>query len=216
MSVCDIEGKILFFDTETTGMPDHRLPYEHPSQPHIVQFAWILAEAGAGISSEGSVIIDAGVSIPEAAARVHGITTERAKSEGIPPRTAMSLFVNLARKAKAICCHNLAFDELMIEISLNRCEQGRARNELRGMKKLCTMKLATDRCQLLPTQKMLAAGITGFKAPSLLEAHTIIVGEAFDGAHDARFDVRACRRVFEQIRLLERGAAWSRGHSIGV
>jgi DNA polymerase III subunit epsilon len=34
---------LLFFDTETTGLPDFRAPSDAPQQPHLVQLACILA-----------------------------------------------------------------------------------------------------------------------------------------------------------------------------
>lgn len=210
MNLTDIDGLVLFFDTETTGLPDDRLPYEHPSQPHIVQLAWCLARPGGGISSEGGFIIDAGVPVPNAAAKVHGITTERAKAEGIAARSALHIFCALAKKAVAVCCHNVEFDLLMIDIALHRCEQGRARDAIRAMPKICTMELSRDICKIPPTERMVAAGRTGFKSPTLFEAHKIIVGYEFEGAHDARYDVRACRSIFEQLRIIEQGAILAR------
>ena len=35
---------IFCFDTKTTGLVQHKLPASHPSQPHLVQYAGLLAD----------------------------------------------------------------------------------------------------------------------------------------------------------------------------
>lgn len=68
-------GRLCGFDTETTG-----IDVEHD---RIVTAC--VVQVGAGQPpAPGNWIADPGVEIPEAAARVHGITTERARKEGRP------------------------------------------------------------------------------------------------------------------------------------
>nr|WP_299241463.1 hypothetical protein [uncultured Halomonas sp.] len=42
---------ILFFDTETTGLPDWKVPSDSEHQPHLVQLAAVLADDDARQSS---------------------------------------------------------------------------------------------------------------------------------------------------------------------
>ncbi|HQN80738.1 MAG TPA: hypothetical protein PLB64_06750, partial [Kiritimatiellia bacterium] len=49
-----------------------------------VQLAWLLCdEAGNELASASRIIRPQGYTIPPAAARIHGITTERALAEGV-------------------------------------------------------------------------------------------------------------------------------------
>jgi DNA polymerase-3 subunit epsilon len=73
----------LFFDFETTGIIHANLPEAHESQPHIVQVAALLIVDGREVSSI-DVIVDPGNEIPIGAAKIHGITTEKARAEGRP------------------------------------------------------------------------------------------------------------------------------------
>ena len=67
------------FDTETTGLPQFKLPSDHPSQPHLVDIAALLYnEVGELMESFEAIIRPDGWTIPDEAARVHGITTEMA------------------------------------------------------------------------------------------------------------------------------------------
>lgn len=47
----------LFFDTETTGLPNFKIPFNHESQPHICQLAAILTDQNGKIKSELNAII---------------------------------------------------------------------------------------------------------------------------------------------------------------
>jgi DNA polymerase-3 subunit epsilon len=75
---------ILFFDTETTGLPDYRMPPEHECQPSIVQIAMSLTDdAGTERASASMVVQVIGREIPTAASKVHGITTQMAAEFGV-------------------------------------------------------------------------------------------------------------------------------------
>lgn len=64
-----------------------------------------------------STIVDPGIEIPEGASRVHGISTERAREEGVLPRVAMKeaaervgSFIETYGKQGAIVMYNARFD----------------------------------------------------------------------------------------------------------
>lgn len=71
----------LTVDTETTGV--------NPCEDRIVEAAAVLVAPDGTVMDEWSSVVDAGVDIPEGAAAVHGITTERMTAEGIPTSAAL-------------------------------------------------------------------------------------------------------------------------------
>uniref|UniRef100_UPI0035C670C3 exonuclease domain-containing protein n=1 Tax=Serratia quinivorans TaxID=137545 RepID=UPI0035C670C3 len=77
---------IFTYDTETTGLPNWKVPSDSPEQPHLVQLAGVLsnAETGEEIQSMNVIIKPDGWEIPEEVTAVHGITTEYALEHGIP------------------------------------------------------------------------------------------------------------------------------------
>lgn len=68
-------GRLCGFDTETTGTNVER--------DRIVS-ACVVQVGGSQPAAPANWIADPGIEIPEAASRVHGITTERARKEGRP------------------------------------------------------------------------------------------------------------------------------------
>lgn len=67
------EGRMVGFDLETTGTD--------PEEARIVTAA--IAECGGGFPTQAETwLADPGVEIPDEAAEVHGITTEKAQAEG--------------------------------------------------------------------------------------------------------------------------------------
>jgi DNA polymerase-3 subunit epsilon len=190
----------LFFDTETTGLPDKRLPPDHESQPHVCQIAAIEAdESGRTMTEINFLIKPDGWRIPEQASAIHGITQTAAEQYGIKIDGAMSIMRRLVSRSRTVVAHNVEFDEWML-----RRETGAADWAVLKDKAFCTMTGAIDRVKCPPTEKMVAKGVPGFKKPSLAETYRHFFGRDFDGAHDAMADVRACRDVF--FRLREEGA----------
>lgn len=69
------EGRLCGFDLETTGID--------PEQDRIVTACVVQCGDGHPVAA-ANWLADPGVDIPEPAAKVHGITTERARAEGRP------------------------------------------------------------------------------------------------------------------------------------
>lgn len=196
---------ILFFDTETTGFYQDRLPVDHKDQPHIVQLAAQLCSASGDPLAGFSVIIDPGVEIPERASSVHGITTEKAIQFGVNAQSALSLFVHLYQRSELIVAHNIKFDKAVLETGISRYYGKPMPLDRKPI--FCTMEAAAPVVNLPPTERMLAAGFKKPKAPKLEECIKHFFGETLEGAHDAMVDVAACRRVYFHLKTMETAAA---------
>ena len=107
----------LFFDTETTGIPRN---YKAPASdlknwPRLVQIAWLLADGENNeIESAEHIVRPDGYTIPEDAARVHGISTEMAVKEGVELKVVLAAVSAGLSKASALFAHNIAFDEKIL------------------------------------------------------------------------------------------------------
>ena len=195
---------ILFFDTETTGFVDDRLPLDDPSQPYVVQLAAQLCDDEGAILAGFSLIVDPGISngieIPARAAEVHGITNERAVQFGVSAEFALSAFTHLYQRADLVVAHNIKFDRAIIETAIAR----HYRKVMPLRRPLfCTMEAASPIINLPPTDRMRAAGFNKPKPPKLEECVRHFFDEPLDGAHDAMVDVIACRRVYFRLKELE-------------
>lgn len=194
---------ILFFDTETTGFVQDRLPVDHPDQPYIVQLAAELTEDDGEPVAGFSFIIDPGIgeiTIPTKASDVHGITDERAVALGVSAEFALSAFTHLYQRDDLVVAHNIKFDRAVIETAISRHYR-----KIMPLRKplFCTMEAATPIVNLPPTERMLAAGFNKPKPPKLEECIRHFFDEDLEGAHDALIDVRACSRVFFHLKSLE-------------
>lgn len=190
---------ILFLDSETTGLTQPSLPADHAAQPHLVQLGMILTtDEGSEVSAVDLIVRPAGYSIPEGAARVHGITTEIAEACGVPILTALSAYVNLRANARTLVAYNADFDRLVMDAAIAR--SGKTPSHPGPAEWTCCMRECAPIVAIPPTERMRAAGFDKFKPPNLSEAHRHFFGEDFEGAHSAIADARACARVFFEMR----------------
>lgn len=200
---------ILFFDTETTGLPDFARPLDDKRQPHLVQIACLLTDDDGTERASVSLIVAPGVPIPEGAARVHGITDLIADRCGVPPSMALAMWNKLAERSDLIVAHNIKFDIVLMRIAWLRHfgAEGPAFERRHGDRpQFCTMEAASPIVNLPPTARMIAAGHNKPKAPKLEEVIRHFFGEGLDGAHDALVDVRACARVYFHMQNMEKAA----------
>lgn len=192
----------LFFDTETTGLPDFRAPSDAPQQPHLVQLAMILMDDALVERACVSVIVkpDGWVIPEEGPAAVHGITNAMANAVGVPEKVAVHLYHSLLYGTGAVgVAHNSDFDLRIMRIAMLRAGFTKEWLDARAPANYCTMKAATPIVNLPPTPKMVAAGFNKPKNASLSECIMHFFGETLEGAHDALVDVRACVRVYRHL-----------------
>lgn len=199
----------LFYDTETTGLPDFKAPSESAHQPHIVQLAALLVDMDTRETIQSMDVITRpdGWTIPDEVAAVHGITTEYAMQVGIPERLAVEMFMELWNNRNRVA-HNEQFDARILRIALMR-HQGNICHSPSGKsvpdiwkegRAECTARMATPICQIPPTAKMVKAGFSKFKTPNLSEAYRHFTGGELQNAHSAIADVLACRDVYFAIK----------------
>lgn len=204
--------KILFYDTETTGLPLWSQPSEHPDQPRVVQLAALLCdeETGDELQQMDMIVLPDGWRIPDEVAALHGITTERAMDEGIAAGHVLEHFIDLWKESDLRGGHNESFDMRMLRIEIMR-------NPVYSMQSIgdpavpfadywktapayCTQTNSTKIVNLPPTPRMVAAGRRGPKSPNLGEAYEFFTGQKLDGAHDAMVDVRGAKAVYYGIK----------------
>ncbi|MCB0378258.1 MAG: 3'-5' exonuclease [Bdellovibrionales bacterium] len=180
--------KLLFFDTETTGLPkNYKLPYTHlENWPHIVQLSWLVSENGQ-ILKESDNIIKVSVPIPIESSRVHGITNEISQAKGRELNVVLTEFLTDLESSDMMVAHNLSFDLAVLQAELLREDFD---PEIQKPT-FCTMKSAVDYCKL--------PGMYGFKWPKLEELYDICFSEKLENAHNALVDVKATHRCFQKL-----------------
>src|SRR5690606_37067257 len=186
----------LIYDTETTGLPNnYSAPVtESDNWPRLVQIAWQLHDATGKLLENNNIIIKPdGFDIPFNATKIHGITTEKARIEGIPLEDALGLFQAVLKKTKVIVGHNVLFDQSVMGAELFR--KGLNYKEL-NLPLIDTMNSSIYFCAIPGGRS------GGFKYPSLGELHQKLFGEKFDEAHNASADVNATARSFMELLRL--------------
>lgn len=188
--------KYLFFDTETTGIPnDYKAPCTNTDNwPRLIQLGWLLTDAAGRILSEGNHIVRPdGFEIPKAASDVHGITTEFALENGKPLLDVIFAFGADLNQADCVVGHNLDYDLHIVGAEYVRL--GYDSRIMFARPTLCTMQATIQFCNI--------PGRFGPKWPKLMELYSKLFGQGFDGAHDAMADIRATKDCF--FELLKRG-----------
>lgn len=200
----------LFVDTETSGLPDFKLPLDHPSQPHIVSIAaWQGSwdESTQSISHSASlnaVIRPDNWHIDPRALAVHGITEEYALAFGEPLDTVLARFLALVTATDdganggQLVAHNTSFDHRML---LRAFGDARMDSSPLGLlQPFCTMRALTDRMKL-------PSSFRGkYKWPRLDEAYEYVFGCPVPGrenGHEAMVDLLGCKDIFEEGKRRE-------------
>ena len=183
---------ILFFDTETTGLPKNykALASDLENWPRLVQLAWQVYGEEELVSERSLIVKPEGFEIPGAASAIHHVTQERALTEGIPLLDALQEFREALEPCELLVAHNLDFD-----VKIVGAEFLRVGLEFPQIEGYCTKLQGTDLCKL--------PGKFGYKWPTLQELHIFLFGKGFEAAHDALVDVKACASCFWEMQRRE-------------
>ncbi len=183
----------LVFDTETTGIT--RLSFanklNYKEWPRLVQVAWVLVKDGAIQIQGDSIIWPGDFFIPPKTTQIHGITQERAESEGADIRLVLTEISDAMERAETIVAHNLAFDLGVLE-----SEALRLNRKLNiPPKRFCTQYLGR---QYMQNEKGRKLG--GY--PSLSQLYESLFGFSFNPKHNAVADTVACFHIFSRLKRL--------------
>lgn len=187
-------GSYLFFDTETTGLPRNwSLPVtDLANWPRLVQLAWVLYKDGLEIDSKEYIIKPEGFVIPDDVLKVHGISNEKAHSEGVLLKGVLDEFAGLVAGADYLVAHNMSFDEMIVGAEFLRKNMS---NHLDNKNKICTKEISTNFCAI-PSN----SSYKEFKWPKLSELHIKLFGKDFAAAHNAFVDVKATAKCFFELK----------------
>lgn len=189
--------KHAIFDTETTGIPDFRLPADDPSQPHVAAFHMILLDDNDKEESSIDLFVkpDGWKIDGTKAGEINGLTDAILNEKGVPIVDVLKHYTDAIDAGYVMVAFSAQFD-----LKMMRSELRRAKLDDRFEKTLniCVMKASTEVCKI---ERMRPGG--GYKQPKLSEACAFF-GIKNDGAHTAGGDTRAARDIF--LALKARGA----------
>lgn len=203
--------RVLIIDTETSGLPKDRRasPEDFEKWPRIVQVGAILYKCpyenkpGRILKRYSSLVSPNGWSIDPGASKVHGITEEMAKKNGISISEILDDLTELSTEANAICCHNVAFDVpiILAEYHRNKKISRSIDCPIGSLPTICTMEIGKKLCRIL-TEGTRKNGnkYLYYKAPKLSEMYLHLTGTEFTGKlHDALEDCEATVVILDII-----------------
>ncbi len=189
---------ILIFDTETTGLPNWKVPSEDPTQPHLVQLACgLFTDEGREVGTFMRIVLPTKFTIPAEATAIHGINDTLARDCGTSLDSVVVAYTKMASVAELRVAHNTPFDDRVMRIALLRCGFSRAEIEMtqRGP--------SADTCAMarhvMKNERELGRKDALEKA-DLASCMAHFFNDAHDGAHDALADMRACARLYFHFR----------------
>ena len=185
----------LVFDTETTGLPrDWNAPLSDlDNWPRVVQVAWQLHAADGSLVEACDFLVQPdGFNIPFGAEDIHGISTELARTDGLPAAEVMAKLRDALARAEFMVGHNLKFDLNALGAEFLRL----------GWDESWITKPVLDTMTPQTAALVGIPGRGGFKPAKLGELHAKLFGQAFAEAHNATADVEATARCFwELVRI---------------
>ena len=183
--------RILFFDTETNGLPKNfnASLADTNNWPRLVQIAWLLYDAnGHLILEENNIIKPVGFKIKKSASEIHKITNKIAEDEGVLITTVLEKFKEIIESSDLIVAHNISFDESIMGAEYIRYGH---KNILHAKRKFCTMKSSVEFCAI--------PGFKGYKWPKLIELYRKLFSKDFN-PHNAFDDVKATADCFWELK----------------
>lgn len=179
------DGSMVAFDLETTGTD--------PETARIVTASLVEVKPG-DKPLVWSAVADPGVEIPEAAARVHGFTTDRARAEGEPASEVLSslsvMLGDLVESGVPLVIYNAAYD-------LTALDRECRRHDVETLSQRCNaQRLALSVIDPLVLDRHVDRYRRGKRTLSAVAEHYQVT---FTGAHTSEGDCLTAARVAWRI-----------------
>ena len=189
--------KILFYDTETTGL------ISKSNFPYIVQFSYIIYDMDTKtiiLKYDEIIHLPELIEIPEESTKIHHITTVMSKDSTVEILECLKEFIENCKTVDLIVGHNLLFDNQMVIGELKRQNQDDLIDVFSKLTFYCTMQETTKFCNILATTKMLSRKY--IKYPKLIELHDKLFGEntLTIPLHNSFNDVMVCFKCYFKYR----------------
>jgi DNA polymerase III epsilon subunit-like protein len=209
--------RVLVFDTETTGLPKSKImnPDTLNLWPHIVQFSYVIYDTILNDiveTSDSIVKLKDEISIPEDSTKIHGITNESSRKNGINVEVILNEFFCNLRNVDLLVGHNVSFDINMIKVELLRfiydTKSNISENEVKEYKYnlhyltnykniCCTLQESIDLCNIKAIDKF---GKEYIKFPKLLELHEKLFESIPNNLHNSFNDILVTLRCFMKLK----------------
>jgi len=204
--------RILVFDTETTGLPASKIinPDTLHLWPHIVQFSYLIYDTNTNeiIKTVDSIVkLNNDKIIPEESIKIHGITDEMSKTQGIQINLILNDFFYHLRNVDALIGHNVSFDINMIKIELLRIIYNNSSFHLKSKYDLhfltnfknitCTLQESIEICNIKAIDKY---GRSYLKFPKLLELHQHLFESIPNNLHNSFNDILITLRCYMKLK----------------
>lgn len=185
--------KVVYFDTETNGLPKVRggADTDIGNHPEPIEIAWQIWEDGV-LLKRRSILIKPHPDIVwnMESAGFHKIYKSFALANGLPGTEVFNEFREDCLSCDAIVAHNLAFDLPVVKCACLRLWPTETGFGWIPAKQICTMKLTTQVCQLPFKDSKYPQRPGSYKQPTLAELHTFLFGNVGNyEAHRASSDV---------------------------
>lgn len=190
----------LVFDTETSGLPNFKLALDDPSQPKMMQLAFVCLdnEFKEITRFHSNVKHSVDYCVNPLAYQAHGISFEECQDTGLPLETVIDLFSETLSRSSCSVAHNIKFDKMIVDIAVDNVYHD-AEYIPQWQELFCTMLNSTELCRI-PHKN----GRAGNKWPSVKEAYETLLKKSLVGNfHDATFDLNATVEIFKYLRTLD-------------
>jgi DNA polymerase-3 subunit epsilon len=175
----------VFFKSETTGFFSFNKEVNDESQPHIVSLSAVKVDLDKGIAVElidFPAIHPEGWEISDEAVKVHGVTMDKAKSEGVTEAAAIRAFIAFTRDCP-LYSYGSNYNRKVIAAATHRyCDEA---DQVKWNDK------SRHHCVQSEARKL----ITG-KIPKLADAFRHFTGQDLLAPYTAQQNVDACKSIF--------------------
>lgn len=192
----------LFFDLETTGLPERRYssyssyfpPNEffHYNGCRIVSIAWIIYEKGEKVKETYHVILPDGFVSSPKSLEIHKITDEYARENGTPISLVFAEFYEDLQTCQKLLSYNLDFD---YNVFMAECWRYKRREIIKVMTEIIPLCIMKKSKEILGTIE----GVDK-KYFKLEEVYRFLFKDKdFQTAHNALDDTQRCADVYYKL-----------------